>query len=687
MARLDQVGFFWDDRPAPKPPKAEKEKRVPPVATWLSPNYLPGLEEALRFPVHVMSSEELMRAYVNKEELVVDVECYPNYFLAMFTSVKTGAVYYLEEVMGGPRIDTNLLGWILSSFTTVGFNSNNYDLTVLFLAVAGCTCPQLKEATNKVIAEEIRGSDVLKHYKVTPFKADHIDLIEVAPLFGSLKTYGGRLHVRKIQDLPFHPSTVLNDNQVTCVRWYCVNDCIVTVRLLEHLREHIGIRIKFGEQYNIDFRSKSDAQTAEEVFKAELKRTTGRWPRRPKRNEAVGKTFYYKAPSYIQFQTPELQNALWQMTNTPITVGASGHAECPENVRALTVHIGGKPYKVGLGGLHSKEKKMAIVGGAAIRVLDRDVTGYYPNLMLRNGFSPPHLGQALLIALQSMVDRRTHAKRVMQAIENAGGPFDHYYDEIKAEADGLKIANNGIFGKLSDPFSIVYDVPNMVQVTITGQLSILMIIEMLELHGIPVVSANTDGIVIACPVDRYNDMTALFSAWEQHTGLETEETEYKALYAANVNNYIAIKMDGKAKVKGWYSERGSAHDSILSKNPEALICSDAVQKYLASGVPLRETITKCQDIKRFVAVRVVKGGGVKVWNDDHTEYLGKTVRWYYAKDVPGELVYASNGNKVPKTDGAKPMMELTEHIPEDMDFDWYVAKAEKILVEIGAVAA
>jgi adenylate kinase family enzyme len=224
----------------------------------------------------------------------------------------------------------------------------------------------------------------------------------------------------------------------------------------------------------------------------------------------------------------------------------------------------------------------------------------------------------------------------------------------------------------------------MVQVTITGQLSILMVIEALELAGIPVISANTDGIVIACPAHRYDDMVAIFTAWEQHTGLETEETEYKALYAANVNNYIAVKMDGKTKTKGWYCERGSAHNSVLSKNPEALICSDAVQKYLSKGVPIEKTIRECKDVRRFVVVRAVAGGGVKVWGDDHTEYLGKKIRWYYGKDVPGEIVYAKSGNKVARSDGAKPMMQLTAGIPEDIDFEWYEAKAAKILVEIGA---
>lgn len=683
--RNDAVGFFWNDTPPPKPPPKTPEKRTPPEATWLHPEYLPGLEEALRFPVEVMTIEELVQAAVRREELILDTECYANYWLAMFTSMQTGKVFYLEFTEYGAGLDKNLLGWILATFPTIGFNSENYDLTMCFLAINGCDTRQLKYASDRMIVEEIRSYEILKEFKVKGFKVDHIDLIEVAPLFESLKGYGARLHVPKLQDLPFHPSTVLSPHQIACTRWYCVNDTHLTAYLYTHLREHIDLRIAFGKQYNIDFRSHSDAQMAEEVIRQEIKKVTGKYPKRPEYGSGVGKVFRYRPPSYIQFHTPELQECLREMQEALIVVGPTGHAECPKEIRERTVMIGGKPYKVGMGGLHSKEKAQALVGSASLRIIDRDVTGYYPNLILKNNFTPPQLGHAFIRALQAMVDRRTAAKKEMQRIERAGGPFDHHYRTVKAEADGLKIANNGVFGKLSDPFSTVYDVPNMVQVTLTGQLSLLMIIELLELRGIPVVSANTDGIVVACPPARYEEMKELFAAWERHTGLETEETEYVALYSANVNNYIAVQPNGKTKTKGWYCERGSAHNSVLSKNPEALICSDAVQKFLAKGVPISKTIRECQDIRRFVVVRAVAGGGVKVWGDDHTEYLGKKIRWYYAKDVPGEIVYARSGNKVARSDGAKPLMQLCQGIPEDMDFEWYEAKADRILKEIGAV--
>lgn len=681
--RDDAVGFFWDDTPPPKPPKAEKEKRSPPEATWLADDYLPGLEEALRFPVHLMTDAELAAAFAGKEELVVDCESYVDYFLALFTSLETGYVTYVECVDGQPldRNSAMRLQWLLTNFRTSGFNSLDYDLTMCALALAGMHTGQLKEASDDLIVRDIRPADVLRTRKVKKLPLNHIDIIEVAPLDASLKTYAGRLHAPKLQDLPFPPATVLGPQRRAIVRWYCYNDTANTAYVRLHQQEHIELRVQLSNQHGMDLRSKSDAQLAEAIIIKEIQKLTGARPKAPGPLSAVGQRFFYQAPSYISFQSPNLRQMLAEMCAAEIEVGPSGHCIAPTAIREQKIEIAGKPYTVGMGGLHSKEKQQAVIADKHMRIIDRDVTGYYPNLVLKNSFTPRHLGREFLVALQAIVDRRTAAKVALQT----AGKNHPSYEALNAEAGGLKIASNGIFGKTSDPWSIVYDPRQMVQITITGQLSLLMAIEALELTGIPVVSANTDGIVVACPRDKYDHMHAVFAGWEQVTALETEETEYAALYAANVNNYIALTLDGHTKTKGWYCERGSAQNSVLSKNPDVAICSDAVQAYLAKGTPLEQSIRGCADMRKFVSVRVVRGGGVKLWGEERPpEYLGKTVRWYYGRDVPGEIVYAASGNKVPRSGGAIPCMTLPARIPDDLDYDWYIAKAEAIMRDIGA---
>ena len=46
--------------------------------------------------------------------------------------------------------------------------------------------------------------------------------------------------------------------------------------------------------------------------------------------------------------------------------------------------------------------------------------------------------------------------------------------------------------------------------------------------------------------------------------------------------------------------------------------------------------------------------------------------------------YVSNGNKVPKTDGARLCMKLPDAIPDDLDRTWYVQETYEILYDVGA---
>jgi hypothetical protein len=200
-----------------------------------------------------------------------------------------------------------------------------------------------------------------------------------------------------------------------------------------------------------------------------------------------------------------------------------------------------------------------------------------------------------------------------------------------------------------------------------------MLVEMLELSGISVVSGNTDGIVIRCPAEREDQLNLIINYWENLTGFNTEETVYRALYQKDVNNYIAIKADGKLKLKGLYAKTG------LAKNPTNSICVEAVVNYLSSGTAIEQTIYKCSDIKKFITVRGVEGGGIY-----DCEYLGKVTRWYYAKGETRYIEYASNGNKVARSDGSRPIMELCGNIPDDLDYEWYIRESRDILKDIGA---
>ena len=235
--------------------------------------------------------------------------------------------------------------------------------------------------------------------------------------------------------------------------------------------------------------------------------------------------------------------------------------------------------------------------------------------------------------------------------------------------DALKITINGCYGKLGSRYSAVYAPQLLLAVTFTGQLALLMLIEMMAEKGIQCVSANTDGVTIMV-TDPYWEIVV--DEWEEQTGFLLEETKYKSIHYRDVNNYFALTNDGDLKTKGAFREPG------VNKNPAAPIVFNAAMAYILYGQPIETIMEECNDINQFLSVRTVKGGARK---DD--EYLGKAVRWYYSTETDTAIHYISNGNKVAKTDGAMPMMDLKPGLPSDLDLDWYVNEAFKTVDEVG----
>ncbi len=678
MPRIDTVGMFWDDTPPPKPPKKEKIKRIPPDPVWLLPTYLPGLAQARAMQPNIFTDAQLLQAALDKEQLAWDIECYPNYFLVAFKSIQSGKVIYFEQD-DRTELDRAKLNWVLNTFCVVDFNGDNYDVPIASIAIQyGANCYELFNATTEIIVEKLRPQDVLKRHKCKRLRLNHIDLIELVAGDGSLKLLAGRLHTKRMQDLPFKPGTYLSPDQICILRWYCINDLDNTIALRHKLLPDIELREKMSMRYGIDLRSHSDAQIAEAVIASELKKMTGlKYVPRAKVNPQA--SFKYQAPYFIKFQTPRMNQVLDIVKAAWFSLDGGGRVTMPEEFETLDIQIGNSFYNLQIGGLHSKEKKTGHFADKDTILADFDVASFYPRIILNCGLFPSHLGKNFLIVFGKLVEERLLAKSIKDTVA----------------ADGLKIVVNGTYGKLGSIWSVFYAPDLMLQVTLTGQLSLLMLIETLELRGIPVVSGNTDGIVIKCPKSREAEMYEIVNKWQKDTNFELEETRYHCLLSRDVNDYFAVKqkfdkdtktwtngVDG-CKVKGVYSEKGSNKNTTLSKNPTHLICSDAVMAFLTTGVPLTETIRKCRDIRRFLCVRAVKGkdnGGVK-----DGVFLGKAIRWYYAVGQEGEIVYAVTGNKVPRSEGAKPLMELPDEFPDDIDYQWYEAEARKMLVETGYI--
>ena len=238
------------------------------------------------------------------DPIFMDIELYPNYFLAKFINmegkVREYEMYELPDY--DPEFNTEARKYldiegirrIMNSYTTVTFNGNNYDMPILSLALAGKDCAELKEASDAIIVHDMKPWNFYKHFKCQPLSYDHIDIKEVAPgVMVSLKAYGARMHMPKLQDLPYDPDKPLTRQQMLEVADYCLNHLGNTRELFNQIKGRVEIRETMSAELRTDLRSKSDAQVAEAVIKAELFRLSGKKLVKPSVKE---KQFFYKVP-------------------------------------------------------------------------------------------------------------------------------------------------------------------------------------------------------------------------------------------------------------------------------------------------------------------------------------------------------------------------------------------------------
>ena len=333
--------------------------------------------------------------------LTCDVECYHNYFLIMFYSVKHDKYTYIE-VFNGSDYDKAKLKKLLTHHTIITFNGNNYDIPLIYMLLDGKTTEQLKKASDDIIHERIRSWEILKAYKT--FDIDHVDIIDILPGHATLKIYGGRIHTKTMQDLPLDPSSIIEESQLPLMRKYCANDTRVTAELYHEVEFQIGLRKQIGDKLGIDLRSKGDSKIAESIVLDRLAQlgvdvrkkpqTTGEW--------------YYNAPKHVKFNLPQCRELLNEYQSNVYYLDDTGHVKFKfsDGKTFRKIKIGDTVYTCALGGIHSTEKAMYYSAGDDHCIEDCDVTSYYPSTIINCCCYPEHLGSEFITVYQDIVRER-----------------------------------------------------------------------------------------------------------------------------------------------------------------------------------------------------------------------------------------------------------------------------------------
>jgi len=606
-----------------------------------------------------------------KKVFFYDVESFPTFACVTFKEDKTGD--YTQFSLGCGCNDLNeLKDFLKSNYLLVGFNSISYDDSVIRFIESQNDIKSLPKKIfdlSKRLVNDAnrRDEDIIKlRYPrevsytwgtLDLFKIMHFDRLGVG-----LKQIAINLKHDLIQDLPYpYDYKISTKAEVEEVLKYNKNDVDITEKLYYRIQPQIQLREEISKLYNVDVMNASDSKMGNII----LEHTYGELgidvsqlkDLRTKRSAVLlGDCI----PSVISFVTPELQALHKRISET--TVFGYENFKFEEKIKFRGVN-----YSIGSGGIHSMEGACRFDSDEKTKIMSCDIGSMYPTCIILNNIYPEHLDKSFVKVLSTLTAERLASKKT---------------NKVKAEA--LKITVNGLYGKLNSDTFWLEDGKAMLRVTIAGQLYILMLVEMLDQVGINCISANTDGIECQVSLDKLDTYYAICKQWELLTGFGLEYTEYKSYIKRDVNNYIAISVDGKVKTKGAFIP-----EIDLKKGYKHPIVAKAVYEYFVNNIPVDKTIRKCKDIFEFCISQKVGKEFKMEWKTlSGLKELQKTNR-FYVSNIGGYLQKRNaNDGRIIGLFVKQAVQILNEYSPDtpfekyNVNTEWYIKEAKSMIEEI-----
>lgn len=415
-------------------------------------------------------------------------------------------------------------------------------------------------------------------------------------------------------DMPIdHNTSITSQDQLDIIIEYCKNDVRSTKQVMNLSREQISLRKTLTEEYKIPLFSASEPRISKELFLHFLSQGTGisKYELRNLRTKRdlinVGDIIL----PYTNFKTLNFQNLLQNFKGLTL--------DARNTKGGFKYHLTHKGVRTdfGLGGVHGCTRAGVYESGKGMIIMSSDVISYYPNLAIRNKWAPAHLPKTEFCEIYEWFfeQRKIIPKK---------DPKNYVY----------KIILNSTFGLSIDENSFLYDPQFGMQITINGQLSLMMLYEMLS-EGIPgsvPLMQNTDGLEMMIPEEYQEKYMEICKEWEKMTQLSLEHDKYQKMIIGDVNNYIAMNMAGKAKCKGRFEYENLA----LHKNKSHLIIPKALYAFFIDGVIPEAFLQENQNIYDYCAGVKIKGDWEfqQVCVKDQTlsrESLQKTLRYYISK--------------------------------------------------------
>ena len=516
---------------------------------------------------------------------VYDIEVFKYGWCVVFKNTETGE--FTEFICTSDSVDTHIREWIdMTEPLLCGFNSKHYDDYILKAIYYYFEIFDIKSLNDWIISGN-QGWDWPKwNYQKSSFSS--YDVRDDLPINLSLKALEGNMGLTIIESsIPFDLDRPLTADEWEETLRYCRWDVDATDQLRLKRQAYLQSKVYVGQLAGLS-ECQSLAMTNAKLTSAYLAGTNAkvkRW------NDELE----YHCPDNVDVQSAEVMKFFSKIDPT---------YEAKE-----TVQLAGVDHTLAYGGLHGARPNYIGFSDKTHKLVNVDVTSYYPSLMIRNGY-------------------------VSRAVPTPSDFEKVYIERIEAKKSGdkskneaLKLVLNTTYGAMKNQYNPLYDPLMANSVCISGQLYLIDLIEKLvDNPKVVLVQSNTDGILISYPNAEDDAVKEVVCKWEKRTKFVMEFDDVDCIYQKDVNNYVMKTMDGKIKVKGGYV---SIYSGGTYENASIPIVAKAIVEYLLNGTPVETTIEQSTEIRDF-------------------QFIAKAGHAYdrTVQEVKGQLIDVQRANRV-----------------------------------------
>lgn len=590
---------------------------------------------------------------------VMDYETLSNFFCGVFEHYKTQEteVFVIHDLQNDlPEFISFLEGNIKNKEWHISYNGLAFDAQVthyildnhfLWKDFSGCEVARIiyKYAQKCIMKSNNREfSDYpqweMKMGQIDLFKMNHWDN---AAKRSSLKWIQYSMDWQNIIDMPIpHDKDIHTQEEVDLILKYCFNDVKSTKEIFNRSKSQIKLRKELTKEYGVDLYSASEPRISKEIFGYYLTKKLNI----PKRDLKQMRTYrdVIKVKDiilpYISFTSPEFNALLDRFKAIEVdAMNLKGSFKYNILYKGVNTHFG-------LGGVHGAASKGVYEPDEGMMIMSSDVTSFYPNLAIKNKWSPGHF-----------------------PVDEFCNQYEWFFEERKKIPKSnpmnyvYKIILNSTFGLSNDVNSFFYDPELCMRITINGQLSLMMLYEQImeRIPGAIPLLQNTDGVETVIPIEYKDEYMEICKEWEDLTSLNLEHDEYQKMILADVNNYIGINTFVEVDITKWreikqanphylfkvdnnkfsfapvkLKGRFDFHDLQLHKNKSKLVIPKALYEYFVNNTLPEEYIETNRNILDYCIGSKSKGSWKQVARQVkdgsyEQEDLQKINRYYISK--------------------------------------------------------